>query len=267
MNDLLKRSVSGFLYSAVLVLSAYFSEDFFYLLLFGLSIILLIEYNRLLKRKNFTPFIILFLLFYALKEGAITVWILYPILGFSALIDIFLLFNLFGKKNIPEGRIQNFLYCTFYISTSLIYLLFIANIHHEYKPWIVINIFLLVWINDSFAYLVGVNFGKRKLFEKVSPKKTLEGTLGGAVFCVVGGIVMGLYNGDLSLVEWVVISLMVASLGTLGDLIQSKYKRQTGVKDSGNFMPGHGGIYDRLDSIVLVSPFILIFLLISNYVS
>lgn len=250
-----------------MIFSAMYSEELFYLLLFGLSIILLIEYNRLLKRKNLSPFIILFLLFYALKEGAITSYQLYPFLAISVLVNLYLLFNLFGKKNIHEGRFQNFMYSTFYISTSLIYLLFIANIHRHYKPYIIIGIFLLVWINDSFAFLVGVNFGKRKLFERISPKKTVEGFVGGMLACLVGSYFIYLYLGELQLFEWFITALLIAILGTLGDLIQSKYKRQTGVKDSGNLIPGHGGIYDRLDSLVFASPFILTFLLISNHVS
>lgn len=261
------RTLSGIMYSALVIFSAIYTEELFYLLLFGLSIILLIEYNRLLKRKNLSPFIILFLLFYALKEGAITSYQLYPFLAISVLVNFYLLFNLFGKKNIPEGRLQNFMYSTFYISTSLIYLLFIANIHHQYKPYIIIGIFLLVWINDSFAFLVGINFGKRKLFERISPKKTVEGFLGGMVFCLAASYFIYLYLGELQFFEWFIIALLIASLGTLGDLIQSKYKRQTGVKDSGNLIPGHGGIYDRLDSLVFASPFILTFLLISNHVS
>lgn len=261
------RALSGILYSTLMIFSALYSEEFFYLLLFGLSIILLIEYNRLLKRKNMSPFIILFLLFYALKEGAITGYELYPILSISILVNSMLLFNLLGKKNIPEGRFQNFMYSTFYISTSLIYLLFIANIHHHYKPLIIIGIFLLVWINDTFAFLIGINFGKTKLFERISPKKTVEGFVGGLVFCLLGSYFIYLYLGELQLFEWITISLMIGLLGTLGDLIQSKYKRQTGVKDSGKLIPGHGGIYDRLDSLVFASPFILSFLLISNHVS
>lgn len=267
MKEIYMRTLSGIMYSALLVFSALYSEEFFYLLLFGLSIILLIEYNRLLKRKNFSPFIILFLLFYALKEGAITGYELYPFLGVSVLVNLYLLFNLFGKKNIPEGRFQNFMYSTFYISTSLIYLLFIANIHQHYNPLIIIGIFLLVWINDSFAFLVGINLGKRKLFKRISPKKTIEGFVGGMVFCLVSSYFIYIYLGELQLFEWFTIALLIGILGTLGDLIQSKYKRQTGVKDSGNLIPGHGGIYDRLDSLVFASPFILTFLLISNHVS
>lgn len=267
MNNFLTRSVSGIFYSALLVFSAFYSEELFYLLLFGLSIILLIEFNRLLKRKNFSPFLILILLFYLMKEGAITNYFIYPILLVSLLVNVYLLVNLFSKKNIPEGNPQNFLYSTFYISTALIYLYYIARIHQVYSPTVVIGLFLLVWINDSFAYLVGISMGKRKLFERVSPKKTIEGFLGGLVFCLIGGVLLGLYSNILGVKVWVIISLLTAVLGTIGDLIQSKFKRQIGVKNSGNLMPGHGGIYDRLDSIIFVAPFILTFMLIFYYVS
>jgi phosphatidate cytidylyltransferase len=267
MNNLLTRTVSGLFYSTLLVFSAYYSEDLFYLLLFGLSIILLIEFNRLMKRKNFSPFLILFLLFYLMKEGKITDYFFYPILLISILMNIYLMYNLFTKKPIREGQLQNFMYSTFYISTSLIYLYYIARIHQVYNPTVVIGIFVLVWINDSFAYLVGISLGKRKLFERISPKKTIEGFLGGLIFCLIGGVLLGLYSNILGVKVWVIISLITAILGTIGDLIQSKFKRQTGVKNSGNVMPGHGGIYDRLDSIIFVAPFILTFMLIFYYVS
>jgi len=84
---------------------------------------------------------------------------------------------------------------------------------------------------------------------------------------LIGGVLLGLYSKILGVKVWVIISLMTAFLGTIGDLIQSKFKRQTGVKNSGNLMPGHGGIYDRLDSIIFVAPFILTFMLIFYYVS
>ena len=127
--------------------------------------------------------------------------------------------------------------------------------------------FVLIWANDSCAYLIGKNFGKRKLLERVSPKKTVEGFIGGLVGSILAGFLIFNYSQSLTLTIWFGMAIMVSVLGTFGDLIQSKFKRQAGVKDSGTIMPGHGGIYDRLDSIIYASPFIYAVLEIVDYVS
>ena len=127
--------------------------------------------------------------------------------------------------------------------------------------------FVLIWINDSFAYLIGSNFGRQKLFESVSPKKTVEGFLGGVFFSAIGSYFIFKYTNNLEFSNWLIISVIISVFGTIGDLIESKYKRQANVKDSGNLMPGHGGLLDRLDSAIFVAPFIYLFLKILNYVS
>jgi phosphatidate cytidylyltransferase len=130
-----------------------------------------------------------------------------------------------------------------------------------------VGMFVLIWINDSFAYLIGSNFGRQKLFESVSPKKTVEGFLGGVFFSAIGSYFIFKYTNNLEFSNWLVISVIISVFGTIGDLIESKYKRQANVKDSGNLMPGHGGLLDRLDSAIFVAPFIYLFLKILNYVS
>jgi phosphatidate cytidylyltransferase len=123
-----------------------------------------------------------------------------------------------------------------------------------------------VWFNDSWAYIIGKNFGKHKLYERISPKKSVEGFIGGLVFSILGAWVVTLLTNELSLMHWFVIALIISIFGTIGDLIQSKFKRQAEVKDSGNLMPGHGGLFDRLDSILFASPFIYTYLELLNYV-
>ncbi|GAA0725452.1 hypothetical protein GCM10009430_31130 [Aquimarina litoralis] len=125
----------------------------------------------------------------------------------------------------------------------------------------------MIWTNDTFAYLVGKNFGKHKLLERISPKKTIEGFIGGFIFTLIAGYLIAIFSDTLSIYLWLIISIIMSIFGTLGDLIQSKFKRQAGVKDSGSIMPGHGGIFDRLDSIIFASPFLYAFLQILNHVS
>ncbi len=126
---------------------------------------------------------------------------------------------------------------------------------------VVISIIFSIWINDTMAYIVGSFIGKTP-FSKISPKKTWEGTIGGAVLCVV---VMGLLGyflpvaQSLAVKHWAAIAAICAVFGTLGDLLESKIKRLAGVKDSGSFMPGHGGFLDRFDSLLIAAPFVWLY--------
>jgi phosphatidate cytidylyltransferase len=136
-----------------------------------------------------------------------------------------------------------------------------------YNPKIIISIFVIIWTNDTFAYVLGKTFGKRKLFEQISPKKTIEGFLGGLIFGLLAGYLLSKYYIKGALIFWLIISAIVVVFGTLGDLVESKFKRVAQVKDSGKIMPGHGGILDRLDSIIFAAPFVFLFYQIMYYVS
>lgn len=126
-------------------------------------------------------------------------------------------------------------------------------------------VFICTWINDSGAYLTGMTIGKHKMWERHSPNKTWEGTLGGALFCVLGAIFIGpLLLDGLMWWYWAVIGLICSVAGTLGDLTESMFKRFCGVKDSGNIMPGHGGILDRFDSVIMIIPIILFVFLLGS---
>jgi phosphatidate cytidylyltransferase len=123
----------------------------------------------------------------------------------------------------------------------------------------IIGLFIIVWSNDTFAYLSGRAFGKTKLFEKVSPKKTWEGTVGGVLMSVVTAIIYA-YFQDEQYLFWSVAGLIIAPAAVVGDLIESKIKRTVGVKDTGNIMPGHGGVLDRFDAVIFATPFFFLWL-------
>jgi phosphatidate cytidylyltransferase len=120
---------------------------------------------------------------------------------------------------------------------------------------------LLTWMNDTGAYLVGSNFGRRMLFPRISPKKTWEGTIGGVVITFITAASFCAFSGELRLFDWMVLAAFVSVFGTLGDLVESMLKRSVGVKDSGNLLPGHGGVLDRFDAFIFVLPFAAAYLL------
>lgn len=131
---------------------------------------------------------------------------------------------------------------------------------HPYNFHYVLGIILLIWASDTGAYLVGSLIGKHKLYERISPGKTWEGSIGAAILNIGCAYVISLWFTELAFVHWAVISVLVSIFGTMGDLVESMLKRQAGVKDSGKIMPGHGGILDRFDSLLFVSPFIYAYL-------
>ena len=125
--------------------------------------------------------------------------------------------------------------------------------HDYFDCNVLLSIFIFAWCNDTFAYLVGCKFGKRRLFERHSPKKSWEGFFGGFAATVLAGVVMWqLLGGNVYI--WLLMAVVTTVVGTFGDLIESMFKRQMGVKDSGNILPGHGGILDRFDILLLVLP-------------
>ena len=119
-------------------------------------------------------------------------------------------------------------------------------IDNTYNPNIIFGILLIIWSNDTFAYLVGRQFGKHKLFEKVSPKKTIEGFLGGLFFGMIAAVIIAETTASLSIIKWLTLSVIIAFSGAIGDLVASKFKREANIKDSSNLIPGHGGFLDRL---------------------
>ena len=185
----------------------------------------------------------------------------------ALLVSIRSLVFLFEKKNRFLDKQSKYVFLIGYLIIPIIIFTKIPFISNSYHPEIIIAILILIWTNDTFAYLVGITMGKTKLFERISPKKTIEGFSGGLVFAMIAGVLLAQFYLQESTFRWIIIALLVTTFGTLGDLIESKFKRLAGVKDSGNIMPGHGGFLDRLDSIIFVAPFVYLFYQIIYYVS
>lgn len=267
MNSTLTRAISGAVYIVLLISATFYSSNSF-LLFFGILLLIAVsEFCKLVNLKNIVPMLIAVGLFilcnlsYTIKTNDIL------ILLATLLVSIKALFFLFDKKNKPVDSLSKYVYLIGYIILPFVLITKIPFVENNYNPNIILSIFILIWVNDTFAFLVGKTFGKHKLFEKVSPKKTIEGFVGGFIFSIVAGIILAQFLMLQSYIHWIFIAVLASVFGTLGDLVESKFKRIANVKDSGNIMPGHGGVLDRLDSIIFVAPIVFLFYQIIYYVS
>jgi phosphatidate cytidylyltransferase len=136
----------------------------------------------------------------------------------------------------------------------------LSHSHILFSPGIILGFFLILWSNDTGAYLAGVTFGKHKLFERISPKKTWEGFFGGLLLAVAVAWFLSGKLGVVNATGWIILSIIISVSGTYGDLIESMLKRSIGVKDSGSVMPGHGGFLDRFDSVIIAFPLVYLYI-------
>ena len=172
---------------------------------------------------------------------------------------VILFHKLYAKKNNPIHNWAYFILGQVFIAlpfSLLNYIIFIK----DFQPIILLAVFATIWVNDTGAYLVGVTFGKHRLFERISPKKSWEGFIGGVLFALLSGYTFSRFIPEISLLNWFIFSEIIVIFGTFGDLTESLLKRTLDVKDSGDVIPGHGGLLDRFDSMLLAAPAVYIFL-------
>ena len=260
MRNLLRRSLSGLIYVILFVSAILYSKESFVILTATFALISIWEFHKLIKFKSIASYIFfaaaVFLLLKRPDSYAVIM-----ILGITLISSCFLIYQLISKKEISFKDDRSKIGLTIrYLVFSFCFLILIPFQNGNYNPYIILSILILIWINDSFAFLVGKNFGKRKLFVSVSPKKTVEGFIGGLVFSIISAYIISKYEANFTLVNWVVIAVIVSVIGTIGDLIESKFKRQANIKDSGTIMPGHGGILDRFDSLLFAAPFVYLYI-------
>jgi len=267
MKEVIVRFLSGILYIAAIIIALFTSREWFIGLLFVFAAITLHEFLRLVNLKGFVAYLILVLSFYFISYEDFNLTATLLLLGITLIVNLFLFRDVIILNKLRLFKKRRYFCIIFYIITGFLFLSMIPDIGANFEPFILLGIFILAWTNDTFAYLVGKKFGKRKLMEKISPKKTVEGFLGGLVGALIASYFIYQYTSHYNLIIWLILAIIISVFGTIGDLIQSKFKRLAGVKDSGKIMPGHGGVYDRLDSIIYASPFIYSFLIVIHYVS
>jgi phosphatidate cytidylyltransferase len=274
MKETLTRAISGIVYVVVLLSSIFIYDNSytFGLLMFLFAGISCWEFNNLINVKNYRAYfqlvIVGYFTFLAINENNSSQTI-FIVLGIATVIThLFLTLNLFKLRKISNKSIIHQQLPLLYVILPFSLITLIPSIiKNTYNPYIILGILLIIWSNDTFAYLVGKNFGKRKLFEKVSPKKTIEGFIGGLSAGTIVAIILALNTNSLNIFNWVILSIIISIFGSIGDLVASKFKREAKIKDSSNLIPGHGGFLDRLDSLIFISSFVFLYLQLINYVS
>jgi len=253
----LQRIITGLWGVPLILWSIYLGDQIFFILIFVISGFGLWEFYSLLEKYNYNPlklegiiFGLIYLAFiYLGSRRAITI-------ALPVLIVVLLIYELFQKKRRIDDIALTFL-GFFYIPFLLSYFLILRNIPHGDK--ICYFTFILIWVSDSFAYFTGKALGRHPLAPSISPKKTIEGTIGGIIFSALASLLFS------HLYSWhpfptFITGLAVGIMGQLGDLVESMLKREIGVKDSSSLLPGHGGILDRFDSLIFAGPTVYYFL-------
>lgn len=271
MKNLLLRSVTGILYVAVIVCTLLFGGDKGFMVLCAIFAALSIyELNAMMHvRKRLLDWVtamdilgaVLLMLGVCFEYTMSFDKFVDAASWFLIYIMVRLAFQLFAHKKLPIEMLYTSFMSQIYVSVPLTVA---ALLYLLYGYGLVLAMFILIWLNDTGAYIVGSSLGRHRLYESISPKKSWEGFFGGLLFCIGGAIVMfllGLPATPLSLVGMLGFSVVVCVASTIGDLVESMIKRSHNIKDSGSILPGHGGVLDRIDSLLYVSPAILVYMI------
>ncbi len=265
MSNFWLRAITGFVFVSVIVCSLLFKAWIAQIVFGFVAIVGLNEFYALFNGSKSAPQKTLGVIFGLLIYFS-AILLLYTdkampyLIGFSLFLFPFLAFaELYRKKKTPFENIAIAVLGIVYLVIPMILLgytlKFDSNTGTVLNFWPVLTIFILVWCSDTFAYLVGRQIGKTKLFERISPKKSWEGFFGGFIFSIIGGLLIAHFTGQ-PYIQYAVYGMIISAIGTIGDLIESMLKRSLGVKDSGTILPGHGGILDRFDAVLFITPII-----------
>lgn len=265
MKNLLQRSITGIIFIAVIIGSILAGPQYFRALFLIVSVLATLEFYKLVSSPGFRPLktagiISCIALFVIISNHASGSWgprwlsLVYPAV---AVIPVAALFR---RDEYPVSNIAVTVFGVLYAGLPFALLSMIAFLQLQYLPSLMIGYFFLLWSNDSFAYVTGSLLGKHKLYERISPGKTWEGTIGGTL-CTTGiAWILSIIFPVLELHQWIIMGLIISITGTLGDLVESMFKRSLQIKDSGSLLPGHGGLLDRFDGMIMSVPFVLAYL-------
>ena len=270
MNNFFKRTLTAGAFVAVLLGCTFYNQLSFSVLFLVITVLGLLEFYSLSEKANAKPLKIIGTsmgaLFFAFNSAVCMNIFEYQILLiFIPLIFLIFTVELFLKKENPFTNISFTILVIVYVFLPFSLLNYMLTYSGNYSYELLLGIFFILWSNDSGAYLAGVTMGKHKIFPRVSPKKSWEGSIGGTlVSFLVAYIVSGWYT-SIHFMDWMIIAAILVVMGTLGDFVESLFKRSVDIKDSGNILPGHGGILDRFDSLIMAIPFVFTYLYLMKY--
>lgn len=264
------RAITGFFFVVVMVASVSLGPYIFTSFLGLLSILCLNEFYGLVKTPQITPNRVVGLIGGAcIFAGNTLHYVLnvdpkFLLISIPVLLSIFIA-ELYKKSETPFTNIAYTCLGFIFSISPFCFLFALAFIPGHFDFHFPLGFLLLLWSNDTGAYVVGRQFGRTKLFERHSPKKTWEGFIGGTLFTMAISALIAHFFTDITWRQWMSVAVLISCLGTMGDLIESMLKRSFDVKDSGNILPGHGGLLDRFDGLLLAAPAVFVYLyLITN---
>ena len=269
MKKLLIRVATGAVFGIVLLASILYNNISFGALFALVTCLAVNEFCNLVHEYKKTTFstpiaviggLYLFLAFFMLDKVAEPFILFIP---YIILIVFTFIRELYKKASSPLDNFAYFALSQLYAALPFALLNMLTTFGPAAYNYIMpLSIFIFLWCSDSGAYFVGSAIGRNRLFERISPKKSWEGSIGGGVLALIAAYVLSIYYPTLGTFEWMGMAAVVVVTGTWGDLIESCMKREMGIKDSGNILPGHGGILDRFDSAILAIPSVVIYLYI-----
>jgi len=250
----------------IIVLSLLWNQWGFFAVFLSISCLTMWEFYRLMRLQSYLPIrflgvaigALLFSITFFIQIDFLSdqyYMLLFPLASFVFLI------KLYKKSDVhPFINIALFYLGIMYVALPFALTNILVFYSGEYSYEIILGLLFLTWANDIGAYFTGILFGRTKLFERISPKKSWEGSIGGAATAAFTSIVIGFYFEGLNPLECISVSIIVVIAGTYGDLVESHFKRSIQIKDSGTTIPGHGGFLDRFDSLLIAVPFVVVFL-------
>lgn len=259
------RAITGFFFILVMLASLLINQFVFAAFFTVLSVWCTYEFYGIIRNEQQRPDLGLGLVVATLLMGTSSLYFLdyipgkYILLSIPFILAIYLK-ALFGKRSLPFNDIAITFLGILYVILPFLSFLALGFVQGSFNACIPLGFMLMLWTSDTGAYLAGRSLGKHKLFERISPKKTWEGFIGGIALSVVVSLILAHYYPSLASWVWVSMGVIIACFGTLGDLVESMLKRSLNVKDSGTILPGHGGLLDRFDGLLVAAPLVYLLL-------
>lgn len=267
-SNLRQRVIAAMLGGSVIIFSAWFSSWTYFCVFFLICMLTLLEFYKLTGLDGMLPLkfwgtftgMFLFTLSFLVEKHIMSYHYYFLVFPIAAGTFFIKLYRKADTK--PFTSIAYTFLGIIYVAVPFSLLNVCVFIKNYYSYQIILGLLFIIWASDTGAYFAGTKFGKTKLFERVSPKKSWEGSIGGTVAALFMGLLISFFYGDLLMWEWLALAIITVVTATYGDLVESLFKRSIAIKDSGTAIPGHGGFLDRFDGLLLSVPFILAYLIL-----